>query len=1033
MLDKHLLLILALAVPLAAAPVVLENALTRASFEPDRAYVLTELTDKKLGVNHIAAEALSPERDGIWSLTLRNARGALETLTPARAKAVSHRTHDNTLRITWQGLAGTTVAANLDFTAVATLRADGALAWTYEVSGTAAGALWEVGFPRIRAINNLGHDFLVTPIYLGRLLRNPTRRQNNFIINYPQNGSMQFFAYWSTRDQRHPEPPAAPENSTAETGWYSNQDDAAGLLFHIEDPFGYYKQMHAETTSIPGHLGFAVTNIPELDAWPIPETPAQRPITYQAPYPVLTKPFQGDYHDAATYYFNWARQQKWCAAGPVNSAAPQPPAGPDDLARWKPAWFRNTGFWAKFYYDPDKVLGEWAAYQDWLRVPVASHYYRYNIARFDDNYPEHLPGDSYLLNAMQAAKTMHTFPLPYINGVIWDDDTQSWFRENGQAAAVADENGKYPVWDIHQEYFAYMCPATAQWQAKMRETAWKQVAEHGMRGVYLDCLAATRSRPCYNPSHGHPVRGGHYQADGNRQLMHDLRRNTRQFDPNAAFFTEEIGEMYLDCMDGFLTLDYIRSALRPDEQVFPLFNAVYHSHVINFGSDAMLGQPPDAFALQMGQLFTWGSVPLIAATVAAPPKPGDRSAELLREITRAYYVVGRALTQAASWRRLSQRPLNSGAPASSLDVQSAPHRVAYAGWNKRERVWEGPAVLAGAFASLDRVSLLLVNITDQPQTAIVTAAEDLFAGQPAARGRNIWPEPAPVPARGAHPLALAPGQVAVLAYDRMPEQLLPERLPLLEKDWELLKAGPDGNFPQPEVAEHAMWSCPDAFTVKAAGSGKIQLMVIDDKGAITPRKGAIPPLTGAKTEGIGMPRQRLEQPFAIIKKLPHACRSQGTLGVVSGDDAYFLGVLFPPPGEKPQFQTAGPGIFVSAVIETENPTAAEAVFHASADAFHLWLHERLSTPLPANQAVCVGFANLDDEVLREAGRLSAAYGIPAEPLLAACREMTREPTLASLSRLNLALKQWFESASPCPALFAPGRPGAELTTQDVAP
>ncbi|HPY90300.1 MAG TPA: DUF6259 domain-containing protein, partial [Lentisphaeria bacterium] len=641
----------------------------------------------------------------------------------------------------------------------------------------------------------------------------------------------------------------------------------------------------------------------------------------------------------------------------------------------------------------------------------------------------HLPGDSYLLNGMQVAKAMHIFPMPYINGVLWDEDTQSWFRENGRDAAVLDENGKYPIypiWFTNNEHLAIMCPASAQWQTKMCETTWKQVAEHGMRGVYLDCLATAASRPCYNPDHGHPIRGGHYQADGNRKLMQDLRRHIRQFDPYAAFFTEGIGEMYLDCMDGFLTLDYIRTPLRPGEQVFPLFNAVYHSHVINFGSDAFLGMPHDAFALQMGQLFTWGSAPLLSAPVAIPPQPGDRSAELLREITRAYYLVSRSLTQSASWRRLSQRPLNSDAPASSLDVQSASHRVDYTALAKRQRAWEGPAVVAGAFGTPDRASLLLVNVTDQPQTAIVTVGANLFDGQPAVRGRNLWPEPTPLPASGAHSLTLAPGKVAILAYDRTPALPLPERLPLLEKDWELLMVNQDGDFPQPEVPEHSMWSCTDAPTLKPANSNKIQMFVMDDKGAPILRKGVIPSLTGAKTEGIGMPRQRLDQPFAIIKKLPHTCNTKGALGIVSGDDAYFLSVLFPSPGEKPQFQTAVPGVFASTVVELENPSAATAVFHASSDAFHLWLHERLATPLPANQAVYVGFANLDDDIVREAERLSAAYNIPVEPLLVACREMTQAPTLAALSRLNLALQQWFESASPCPALFAPGRPGAEI-------
>ncbi|MDD4098307.1 MAG: hypothetical protein PHC30_06025, partial [Lentisphaeria bacterium] len=302
----------------------------------------------------------------------------------------------------------------------------------------------------------------------------------------------------------------------------------------------------------------------------------------------------------------------------------------------------------------------------------------------------------------------------------------------------------------------------------------------------------------------------------------------------------------------------------------------------------------------------------------------------------------------------------------------------------------------------------------------------LFAGQAAVRGHNLWPEPASIPASGARTLTLAPGQIVVLAYDRLSDLPLPKRLPLLEKDWELLLADKDGRFPSPAVPEHSMWSCPDAMTIKLANSDRIDLMTFDEQGKITPRTGVTPTLTGAKTEGIGLPRQRLEQPFALLKKLPHRCFSEGTLGIVCGGNAFFLGVLFPVPGEKPRFETAGPGVFVSAVIEPENPIGAEAVFHADADAFHRWLQTRLDQPLAANQAICVGFASLDDACLAEAQRLSAAYGIPAEPMLTACRDLTRTPTMANLSRLNLALKQWFDSAAPCPALFAPGQPGAEI-------
>lgn len=1024
---KIILMLLLSATTTVAELVKVEGPLSTLSFDSAQEYRLVELSDRTMGVNHLLPEGIAREKDWLWSVNLRTADGRNVVVTPAAASAVTHSAIKGGVCVVWHGVTNSALRSKFDFAVEVTLRQSGAFAWEYVLTGVADGAVWEVQFPNLNSVKGGEEEFLAAPIYFGRLTTNPIANRYRCNINYPQSGSMQFFAWWSTKERRQPELMERPSGATLESGWLADHSDAAGLLYQIEDAAGYHKQFQADAVSVPGRMGFSVTHVPELPSWPIEMGEQPKRIEVRSQFPVVTQPYQGGSLEAAQIYFNWARHQKWCSAGPNVGMAALPPSAPEALARWKPRWFREAGFWAKFYYDPYKVMQEWAWYQDWLRVPIASHYYRYNVAHFDDNYPEHLPGDSWLLGAMHSAAAMHVAPMPYINGVIWDTDTQSWLNEEGYRAAVIRENGEYPIWDIHKEYFAYMCPATEQWQAKMRETTWKLVAEHGMRGVYLDCLAATRSQPCYNAEHGHPLRGGHYQADGNRQLMHELRKHTRRFDPQAAFFTEGIGEMYLDCMDGFLALDYTRSSLQPGEQVYPLFHEVYHPWMLHFGSDAALGQAADGFALQMGRLFVWGSAPLLSAPLAKQPQPGERTAEVLREVVQAYYTTTRALTQSATVVRVTQRPPGSPVPVGALDVVAAPHTVNYDGWNKRARVWQGPAVVAGAFATDGRVVLLLYNITDQPQQAVVTATAALFGGKAIKRISRVWPENSAMSLAAQQTVELAANRACVVIFEEASGDKLPERLPLLARDWELKVLKQDGAFSAHSVADDALWSCDNGVLVKGAGSGAYTLMARTAVGSLTNLSGVVPLRTGARSDGMGLARNRDEQPFSMLRKLPFKCKTGGELTVVQGDSESFLVKVASDGREVPQFAVAGQGVFATSIFDAEGVGQSRGALHAKQTQMESWLAKAVESA--ASKSICVGFAALSDSTLAEAERLSAQCGVAFGRVKKGCLALRRAPTAKRLAELNSALREWFEEAGACPALFAQGRVGATIFRQ----
>ncbi|MDX9981806.1 MAG: DUF6259 domain-containing protein, partial [Lentisphaeria bacterium] len=667
------------------------------------------------GPNLLAATADA----GLWRLVLRRADGTQATLDPAQAESVSVRADGDGLRLAWRGVRAPGQPDALAVIVKVRAGASGKSEWQLDVHGRIAGALWSVEFPRVCGIRSLGASRLAVPLYLGRVVTNPAVNNYSLSLGYPQPASMQAFAYWTLPGDGVPA-----ESPEAETGWLPDESGAEGLYLAAEDGAGHYKQFVVKADRTAGTLSWWVEHIPGLATWPLPADGEPQRVHYETPYPVVLAAYQGDMQEGAALYRDWAKDQVWCQRGKLETWPDKVKPGSEEEARWTPPWFRDLACWLKFYHEPAKILPEFAAYQEWLNVPMASHWYRYNIAKFDDNYNEMLPGDPYLLQGVQDAKSLGVQPLPYINGVIWDTDTQSWHRENGLAAAVKDEAGEFVPWDIHGEIFAYMCPVE-QWRAKMRETVRKLVGEHGMSGVYLDCLAATRTMPCYDPSHGHSIRGGNYRARDNRKLMYDLRADARSYAPEACFFTEEIGETFIDGMDGFLTLDYLRSHCRPGERVFPFFSLVYHPYTINFGSDAAIGQDPDSFRLQMGTLYTWGCQPLLSATVAKLPEAGEPTAEFLRELVRHYNDIAKPYLTGGEWVPMSVRTPGSPASQRPIDLLVAEHRVEYAKTGKAKRVWTGPAVLASAWKRGDSLAVTMVNITGQDQTVQVTAPEPL--------------------------------------------------------------------------------------------------------------------------------------------------------------------------------------------------------------------------------------------------------------------------------------------------------------------
>jgi hypothetical protein len=55
-----------------------------------------------------------------------------------------------------------------------------------------------------------------------------------------------------------------------------------------------------------------------------------------------------------------------------------------------------------------------------------------------------------------------------------------------------------------------MCPATRFWQDRVHEITLRLYNQYGVKGVSIDQIAASAARLCFDPSHGHPLGGGHW-------------------------------------------------------------------------------------------------------------------------------------------------------------------------------------------------------------------------------------------------------------------------------------------------------------------------------------------------------------------------------------------------------------------------------------------------------------------------------------------------------------------------------------------
>jgi Domain of unknown function (DUF6259) len=391
-------------------------------------------------------------------------------------------------------------------------------------------------------------------------------------------------------------------------GWpmqfFSLQQPRGSLYVGTRDPDGRAKDFVVEPGSrisvihYPENLSEAGSNWPDF-------------------YPVEFGVFRGSWVEAARHYREWALRQKWASAGRLSG-------------RRVPAMAKNAAFWVNeswLWDDPPKAaahstnMAEWVqdrssagvgeadphklnarllAAQDRMGVQTALHWYNWHETVFDNQYPHFLPAKKGFAERVKELTARGILVMPYINGSSADMNIPDWSKF--APYAIADEAGGFRqhLYSEAAGRLLSMCPSQSFWQGTIAALVERLVGELGVNAVYVDQISAMEHEMCFQRTHGHPLGGGHYWVDGNRELLRRVRNVADRAGREITITSEGADEMFLDLVDENLTW------AQPSDFEIPLMQVVYSGYTLFFGSPCDYEQSDRFFRYAQGQALIDG-------------------------------------------------------------------------------------------------------------------------------------------------------------------------------------------------------------------------------------------------------------------------------------------------------------------------------------------------------------------------------------------------------------------------------------------
>jgi len=316
---------------------------------------------------------------------------------------------------------------------------------------------------------------------------------------------------------------------------------------------------------------------------------------YPGDYSVEFGVYRGGWLEAAQRYRHRTLQQKWVQAEKLSARTDFP----EILKKRGCVGYRRLGVeWGGGHSATmDAPL---LAIQKELEVPIALHWHNWHHLKFDNEYSHFLPPKPGFAERVKDLVSQGVLVMPYINGLSANFNIPD-FANFGPHANV-DEAGGYRMHHYSDSAgrLLSMCPTQEYWQNTISSLVQTLVEDYGVNAVYVDQIAAMEPELCFNRQHGHPLGGGLYWTDGNRELLTKVRNISGRQGRNPLITSEGTDEVFMDLVDGSLTW------AQPTDREIPMMEVVYSGYAIFFASACDFKKSDEFFGYVHGQAFIDG-------------------------------------------------------------------------------------------------------------------------------------------------------------------------------------------------------------------------------------------------------------------------------------------------------------------------------------------------------------------------------------------------------------------------------------------
>jgi len=580
--------------------IILANSHVRLNFEPN-GMGLAALVDLESGMNHVQP---LEGKHLLWQVSLAHGTqnekvnnnfapcnyAQMEELSGGGERAM----------LEWNDLKWWHEERVLSIRVTVELPPDSGIArWWISVSNKSNyWGLWSVDFPYVNGVPESGKYDLARPAFGsgGQLLKAFTGKIQ---ARYPAGDwPMQFLALSRSRDSIY---------------FASMDSEARAKDFVVESASSNMCLVH-----YPENMGVTGSDYPGY-------------------YPTEFGVYRGTWLEAVQRYRAWALRQKWAQRGKLSERTDVP-----ETIKNVGAWIMDDWVWSGAQGSAEQMDAPLVEAQKWLGVPIGLHWYNWHHMPFDNEYPHFLPPKPGFAERVKDLVSHGVLVMPYINGTSADYNIPDFDRFGPHA--IIDEAGGYRMYFYGEASgrLLSMCPSQLYWQNTISSLFNSLVEDYGVNAVYIDQIAAHLHEFCFNKEHGHPVGGGRYWVDGNRDLLQKVRNFGERSGRHPVITSEGTDEVFMDLVDGYLTW------AQPTDWEIPMMEVVYSGRTIFFGSPCDLTHSDRFFCYAQGQGLIDGRQNGWIGLALFKPE-NSAKAEYLRQCaryrvaTKQYLVYGRLL------------------------------------------------------------------------------------------------------------------------------------------------------------------------------------------------------------------------------------------------------------------------------------------------------------------------------------------------------------------------------------------------------